>query len=38
MSCHIIEQDKRFGYHSEVHGYMFDAKMIKHKIVELNKK
>jgi hypothetical protein len=32
-----IEQDKRFGYHSEAHGYMFNADMIKHKIAKLEK-
>ncbi len=32
-----IEQDKRFGYHSEAHGYMFNAKMLKQKIAVLAK-
>ncbi len=27
-----LEQDKRFGYHSEAHAYMFNAEMIKNKI------
>lgn len=32
-----VEQDKRFGYHSEAHGYMFNAEMLKYKIVEIEK-
>jgi hypothetical protein len=30
-----VEQDKRFGYHSEAHDYMFNAEMIKKKITAL---
>ena len=31
----FIEKDKRFGYHSEAHGYMFDAAAVKEKIKAL---
>ena len=31
-----VAQDKRFGYHSEAHCYMFNAQMIKKKISELS--
>jgi hypothetical protein len=30
-----VENDKRFGYHSEAHDYMFNAEMIKKKIAVL---
>jgi hypothetical protein len=30
-----IEQDSRLGYHSEAHGYMFNAEIIKKKIATL---
>jgi hypothetical protein len=30
-----IEHDKRFGYHSEAHGYMFNAEMIRQKIIAM---
>ena len=33
----FIEKDKRFGYHSEAHGYMFDAESITKKIASLDR-
>lgn len=30
-----LEHDNRFGYHSEAHGYMFNAEMIRQKITAI---
>ncbi len=31
----LVRRDKRFGYHSEAHGYMFNAASIRRKVREL---
>jgi hypothetical protein len=33
----FVERDSRQGYHSEAHGYMFNAEMIREKITALEK-